>query len=195
MKTLKCQMCGKSDATKDEMEFELVGIKKPTKKYYHKNCYEKHLEHKKFKEAERLELDKLVEVIKGIYGVYQLPNQAYPYLQDLRNGNKFFGKYDYKYKKGYSYDLIAETFEFCSDTIEYWNTKKNFGGFTNALRYGLAIVCDKLSVVENRRKEREKQIRMIDKHIEKVDADENEFVSSYKKKEKVKTDITDFLDD
>lgn len=192
LRTIKCQRCGISDTTKEELEFELVGAKN-TKKYYHKDCYVEHLKDKEFKEIERQELDKLVEVIKEIYGVKTIPNSAYPFLQDLRNGNKFFGKYDYKYKQGYTYDLIAETFNFCSDTIEYWNGVKSFNGFVSALRYGLAIVCDKLSIVENRRKSQERQQLLIDKHLEKVNV-EDEFTTGFKKKEKTNIDITDFLD-
>lgn len=190
---VKCQHCKVTDTPKDEMAFEMVGEKKPTRKNYHKHCYQEHLKDKAFKEQERQELDKLVDVIKEIYGVKTIPNSCYPYLQDLRNGTKFFGKNDYKYKQGYTYELIAETFNYCSDTIEYWNARKSFNGFTSALKYGLAIVCDKLSVVEQRKLAREKQQLLIDKHIEKVE-DEQEFVSAYKKKKKASNDITDFLD-
>lgn len=192
-RTIKCNKCGISDTIKDELEFELVG-EKQLKKYYHKGCFQEHLKDKVFKAQERVELDKLVEVIKDIYGVKLIPNGVYPFLQDLRNGNKFFGKHDYKYKEGYTYDLIAETFSYCSDTIEYWNAKKSFNGFSHALRYGLAIVCDKLSIVEQRRKQREKQKQLINIHLENADAEDNEFETSYKKSKKSNADITDFLD-
>lgn len=195
VRTLKCQRCGVSDTVKEDMKVEYVGAKN-TPKRYHESCYEEHLKEKAFKDAERKEMDKLVEVIKQIYGVKTIPNNAYPYLQDLRNGTKFFGKYDYKYKDGYTYDLIAETFDFCSDTIEYWNARKKFDGFTNALRYGLAIVCDKLSIVEQRRKQREKNKQAIEKHLENVNDEDQIFESSFKKKTPSKRgDITDFLDD
>lgn len=176
------------------MKVEYVGAKN-TPKYYHESCFEEHLRDKAFKEQERKELDELIEVIKDIYGVKTIPNNAYPYLQDLRNGTKFFGKYDYKYKEGYSYDLIKECFLYCSDTIEYWNARKSFNGFTNALRYGLAIVCDKLSIVEQKRKDREKQRQMIEKQIENMQGDEHIFESNFKKKKPSKHDITDFLGD
>lgn len=192
MRLVKCQKCGISDTPKDQMEFEEIGAKK-TKKYYHKDCFQDHLKDKEFKEQERVELDKLVELIKSIYGVKAIPNPCYPYLQDLRNGTKFFGKFDYKYKQGYTYDLIAETFDYCTDTIEYWNGRKNFSGFSSALRYGLAIVCDKLSVVEQRRKDRERQQRLIEAQVEQEQANSQEFKTSFKKK-KSNTDITDFLD-
>lgn len=184
-----------SDTVKEEMEVEYVGAKNLPKRY-HKGCYQEHLKEKAFKEIERQEMDKLVEVIKKIYGVKTIPNNAYPFLQDLRNGTKFFGKYDYRYKEGYSYDLIAETFEFCSDTIEYYNARKSFNGFTNALRYGLAIVCDKLSIVEQRRKQREKNKKAVEIHLDNVNEEDQIFETNFKKKSPSKRgDITDFLDD
>lgn len=194
MKQAMCQLC-KIKALKEDMEFEMVGTKTPLAKYYHKGaCWETRLKEKAFNEIESKELDDLVEIIKEIYGVKLIPSNSYPFLQALRNGTKFFGKNDYKYKQGYSYDLIAETFNYVSESIEYANRTKSFNGFNNALRYGLAIVCDKLSVVEQRRNLREKQSILIDKHLESIES-EDEFVSSYKKKDKSKSDITDFLDD
>lgn len=194
-KIAKCQYCDLKDTMKEDMEFEMVGTKKPVPKYYHKECWEKHLEDKAFKEVERLELDKLVEVIKEIYGIKVIPNNAFPYLQNLRNGTKFFGKYDYSYKKGYNYALIADTFEYCSESIDYANANKSFNGFTNALRYGLAIVCDKLSVVEQRKATREKQRHLIELHHSNEKEVEEDFETSYKKPKKSNADITDFLDD
>lgn len=193
-RNIKCQQCLVSDTPKDEMKFDLVG-KNQTKKYFHHECYDTYLKEKAFKEKERVELDGLVEVIKEIYGVKQLPHSVYPFLQELRNGTRFFGKYDYKYKQGYSYALIAETFNFCSETIEFWNANKKFNGFSNALRYGLAIVCDKLSIVEQRQKQRESQKVKLDKYVEKMEEDGQEFESSYQKPSKSKNDISDFLDD
>ena len=78
---LKCQRCGVADTEKDELEFDLVGEKKPVKKYYHKSCYQEHLKDKEFKAKESKELDELIEVIKDIYGVKVVPNTIYPFLQ------------------------------------------------------------------------------------------------------------------
>jgi hypothetical protein len=189
--TRKCQWC-KEEGLATDMTFEMSNAKKPVKKFYHMDCHADYLKDKEFKKKEAEELDVLVEKIKEIYGAKAVPSSIYPYLQDLRNGTKFFGKYDYKYKGGYSYDLITETFDYCSETIEYWNAKKNFNGLTSALKYALAIVCDKLQVVENRRKQREKQRLLIEKHIENVEGENQEFETTYKKK---KTDDFDFLDD
>jgi uncharacterized protein YlaI len=192
-KTRKCQFC-KAQGHVDDMTFEMTTGKRPVKKFYHNECYKNYLKDKEFKAKEAVELDKLVEKIKEIFGAKAIPSSIYPYLQDLRNGTRFFGKHDYKYKQGYTYDLITETFDYCSETIEYWLSVKNFNGLTSALKYSLAIVCDKLQVVENRRKQREKQRALIEKHIENVDVENQEFISSYKKKNDATSNL-DFLDD
>lgn len=189
---LKCQWCKVTDATKDEMVAERVGKQN---KYYHKDCYQKYLEDKAFKEKERIELDELVEVIKRIYGVKTLPTSVYPFLQQIRNGEELMGRgRQKKRKEGYSYSLIAEAFDYCSDTIEYWLSQKSFNGFLQAFRYGLAIVVDKLPVVEKRRRQREMSQAMIEKHIEQVEASDLVFESNYKKKSS-DVDISEFLDD
>lgn len=191
-------MCGVDDTHMDEMKFEMVGVKKPMKKFYHSNCFEKHLVEKEFRAKEQVEKDELTEVIKHIYGVKEVPRQAFPLLEAMRNGQPVFGKKQNmgkRYKEGYSYTLIKETFEYCSDTIEYWNSVKNFNGFMGAFKYALSIVIDKIYIVEQRAENRRKQELMMNKHVDAVDVEEHEFVNSYKKKEKPNTDITDFLDD
>lgn len=196
--TRKCQVCKLDDTNKDDMEIVSVDVgTKKVNKFYHKDCYEEFLKDKKFKEKEREELDKLVDVVMNIYGIKSIPNSIYPYFQDLRNGTRFFGKDNRKYKEGYTYELIAETFEYCSDTIEYWNSRKDFNGTTGAIKYGLAIVCDKLHFVEQRRKRRENQKQLLDIHVKniKTDIDEHEDDNNYKKPTRNKGDFTDFLDD
>lgn len=195
-RTVKCQYCEVSDTPKEDMVFEVVG-KNNTKKYYHGGtCYEQFLKEKEFKAKERAELDSLVETIKEIYGVKIVPHQIFPFLNELRNGTRFFGKYDYKYKEGYSYSLIEDTYRYCIDSIEKSTRTKDFrNGFLGAFKYGLAIVCDKLAIVEKRNLAKESSKNRIDKHLEKMDDTGQEFETSYKKPQKAKTDITDFLED
>lgn len=202
--TRKCQYCKLDDTNKDEMTLVVVDSgKKPINKFYHNECYEKFLKEKEFKDKEREELDNLAQVVMKIYGVKILPKNVYPYLQDLRNGTRFFGRDKKKYKEGYSYDLIAETFEHCSETIEFWNGRKSFDSLSSAIRYGLAIVCDKLHFVEQRRNRREEQRKRAEIHannaVENIisnDAnDEAEKANGYKKPKKNVKDFTDFLDD
>lgn len=195
-KTRKCQIC-KGEGLFEEMKVEFVGKTKPVPKYYHETCHEEHLKDKAFKEVEQREKDELNEVIKKIYGVKEVPKQAWTLLEKLRGGNPVFGKKQQigkRYKQGYKYPLIKETFEHCSETIEYWNGVKNFEGFMGAFKYALTIVIDKIYFVEQRATEREKKNALIEKHIEELEAEEQTYESNYKKKTS-NTDITDFLDD
>lgn len=194
--TRKCQWC-KKEGILDDMTFEMVGKTKPVKKFFHKICHEEYLKDKKFKEKELMELDELVNTIKNIYGVKELPRTAYTLLQNLRNGERVFGNRQQvgkRYKQGYKYSLIKDTFEYCSDTIEYWNSVKNFDSFMSAFKYALTIVIDKIYYVEQREIEKEKKKRMIEKHLQEV-TDSGIFESSYKKVSKNTADISDFLDD
>ena len=196
-KTRKCQYCKIDDTLKEDMEFEMVGIKKPVAKFYHKDCFQKHLEDKAFKEEERKKKDELNEVIKEIYGVKEVPNSAWVLLEKLRNGEPIFGprqKMNKRYKEGYDYILIKETFEYCSDTIEYYNGLKDFNGFMGAFKYALSIIIDKIYIVEKRMQEKEHQRTLMKKHEIEVDMDVSSH-SNYKKPSKSNTDISSFLDD
>jgi hypothetical protein len=155
------------------------------------------LEKNRVIDREILELDELRLVIQKIYGLDPLPHQAYPLLQKIRNGEPIVGKSKVgkRYKEGYSYPLIREAFEHCADTITYWNNVKDFNGFMNAFRYALAIVIDKLYVVEQRVAQRTQQKVLMEKHIERIEDVELEFETTYKKPTKNNADISDFLDD
>lgn len=194
---VKCQWC-EEKAPKSEMEFELVGKAKPVRKYYHKHCHKDFLEDKEFKRKESEELDKLKATIEDIFGIKQLPHQAYPFLQKLRNGEQVFGKQDMgkRYKEGYEFSLIEETFRHCEDTIHYWlKAKTDFDGFMGAFRYSLSIVVDKIYFVEQRVQEQKNKKKLIEKHMERVVSEEDMFETNYQKTSTTQDDIMDFLDD
>src|SRR6185312_12700724 len=139
-KTRKCQLCGIDDTLLEDMSFEEVG-KNNVKKFYHNDSFVEHRKKQDYLDKELKELDDLRVSIQKIYGIEQLPHQAYPLLQNLRMGNPVLGgrqKIGKRYREGYSYPLIQETFGYCSDTIEYWNSKKDFDGFMQAFKYALA---------------------------------------------------------
>ncbi|UUV47087.1 hypothetical protein [Bacillus phage vB_BanS-Thrax5] len=193
-KTRKCQRCKIEDTNVEDMEFEVVGEKRPLKKFYHKHCFVEHTKEKEFKAEEAEKLDKLVETLKNIYGVSTLPPQAYPFLQKLRNGEPVYGKQDVskRYKEGYDYLLIEETFDYCSETIEYYNSTKGFNGFMQAFKYALSIIIDKIYFVEQRVKDRKRAEIIAQKQMEQMEF-EQEHVSNYKKPSR-KNDISAFLD-
>lgn len=194
---VKCQFCEIKDTDRKDMEFELA-VNGKTKKYYHKDCWDKYLKHKEFLADEMAKKNELNEVLKQIYGVKEIPKQAWTLLENLRGGNPVFGakqKIGKRYREGYEYPLIKETFEHCSDTIEYWNSVKDFNGFMGAFKYALTIVIDKIYYVEQRVKERENKKALVKQHVESVNHNAQEYESNYKKPSKTKADITDFLDD
>lgn len=195
---VKCRWCDISDTPRSNMEFEVVGKKRKSRMYYHKDCYKHFLEDKKFKEQEAKELDSLRLTIEEIFGVRQLPYQAYPFLQNLRNGEQVFGgqRTGKRYKEGYEFSLIEETFRYCEDTIHYWLNRRDFKGFMNAFKYSLAIIIDKIYFVEQRVESQKSNMRMLEQHVEQVKAEEvNTFKSSYEKRStRTDDDILDFLD-
>lgn len=195
---VKCQYCNVKDTDRDDMEKEVVGKKNKTNKYYHKDCYEKFLVDKKFKEEERLEKDELVNTIMKIYNVKALPPQFYPLLESLRNGQNVFGAKQNtgkRYKQGYSYKLIEKTYIYCEDTIEYWNNRKSFESLIGALKYGLAIIINKIYKVEQIEKDEESKRIMMENQLNSIDNGEYlDFDSNYKRKND-DSDITDFLED
>lgn len=185
---VKCRWCGEK-AERESMIFEEKNNKKL---YFHNECYPDYLKDKEFKEQERKEKDELVETIKRIYDVQDLPRQVYPFLEDLRNGNPVFkgqqpGK---RYKQGYKYSIIKETFEYCEDQIRYALQNKDFDGFMNAFKYGLAIVVDKIYKVDKMIESRNRQ-----KAIESTSTFVPEFEMAYNRKAKNENDISEFLDD
>lgn len=195
-KTRKCMRCKIEDTNVEDMEFEIVGEKRPLKKFYHKHCFVEHQQEKQFKAEEAEKLDKLVETLKKIYGVKTVPPQAYPFLQKLRNGEPVYGKQDCskRYKEGYDYLLIEETFDYCSETIEYYNGTKGFNGFMQAFKYALSIIIDKIYFVEQRVKDRKRAEIMAQKQMEQMDLEGDFEVKTNYKKPTHKNDISDFLD-
>lgn len=196
-KTRKCQFCNVDDTLMEEMEFDMIGVKKPVKKFYHKGkCWDAYLKDKEFRAKEQREKDELNETLLKIYGVKEIPKQAWTLLSALREGNPVFGskqKTTKRYKEGYDYPLIRETFDYCSDTIEYYNSVKPFDGFMSAFKYALSIIIDKIYFVEQRRIQREQQKQLLDTYV--ANANSQEFESNYKKPKKSNTDISNFLDD
>ena len=143
-KTRKCNWCKKDDTKPEDMEFVLMGKKKPVKKFYHKGeCWDEFQKDKAFKEKEAQEKLELVETIMRIYKVKELPRQVYPFIEGIRNGTPVMqgqqaGK---RYKQGYSYSLIKATYDFVEDTLLYYHENKDdFDGFMNEFKYNNSLV-------------------------------------------------------
>lgn len=142
MARVKCVFCEEYD--------DKVIMTNLKKRYIHKEClieYEKDII---FKEREKKELDRLIDYIKEVHNIKVVPNTFYPFIQDLRNGNNRRGRIigEKKFKKGYEYNVIRYTYRKHKGNIEWAIRNKSFNGSFAMLKYTIAIITDKISIVE-----------------------------------------------
>lgn len=190
---VKCVWCGgKSDKDVMLVAEEKQTGKRSVRKYCHQECFDLYQQDKAFKEAEQKALDELVEVIKRIHCIPMIPQKFYPYLQQLRNGSIRVRNTERRYKKGFEYDLIAEAYKYCEPAIHEAKSRIVFDSLFGELRYGLAIVSDKIMFVKKRNEKIKNQMKQIEKHIESSIEDFGVEVKF--KKKKASNDISDFLD-
>lgn len=197
---LICRWCGEK-SPRPEMKKVTTGNKTKVNKYYHKeNCYEEFLAEEEFKKQEQEKRDSLYNTVMDIYGFKALPNSFYVQIEGLRHGNRVFktqnmGK---RYREGYDYDLIEETYLESKDAIEWSMRNKAFTNSANALNYGLSIIINNIYGVEKNRERRESREHMeqIAENV-KLDVNEeipyDEFETSYKPKDK-EEDFFDIFD-
>lgn len=188
---LKCRWCGES-SPRPEMKKVVTGKKTKVNKYYHKDeCYDEFIAEEEFKKVEQEKRDSLYKVVMEIYNTKALPNSFYIQIEGLRHGNRVFktqnmGK---RYREGYDYDLIEETYLESKDAIEWSLKNKAFVNLGNALNYGLSIIINNIYGVEKRRERMESREHMeevaenvkLDNHGETIFDD---FETSYKPKKK-----------
>jgi hypothetical protein len=195
---VKCRYCDIKDTEREEMKVEVHTTDggNTQRKYYHIDCYPKYKVEKEFKEKEYEQLVKLVDTILEVHKIKNIPNQFYPFIQDLRNGTVLFGKNKKRYKDGYPYSLIAKTYEFCRESIEYWKKNKDFDSTMGELKYCWAIINDKINVVK--KKEEKKSFQKAKSEAEQKEQQKNGTVNhhakvvEFKKKQR-EDDISDFL--
>ena len=94
-----------------------------------------------------------------------------------------------RYREGYDYDLIEETYEESRDAIEWSLQNKAFVNLGNALNYGLSIIINNIYGVEKRRERIESREHMeeIAENVKLENQGEvvfDEFETTYKPKEK-----------
>jgi hypothetical protein len=157
MRKVKCRACLQFD-DKEKM------VKEDKAGYFHEGeCYEKYLRHKQFKEKENAELDELYITIKEIYGLEIVPKQLFPLLQDIRNGNVNNRGKVKKYKQGVPYRIINEAYLMAKNDIQKARTYKQFTSTLGELKYGLAIVMDRINEIAKRKRKAEQSMSNIDK--------------------------------
>lgn len=188
MALVKCQLC----LSKEDKSLMI----KESKGYYHeKGCHAAYLQDKEFKRIERGKKDKLAEKIAEVYeldSIQLIPSQFYPYLEDLRNDSKLFGKLGKSYKNGIPYEGISYTYEYCKEKIREVHRTKEFKNFQMELRYGLAIIKNNLIDARDHaiQQKRIKELSNIEKEKQLYAPESNTII--YKSKES-KNNITDYL--
>lgn len=204
-RAVKCQQCDIKE-TFDESTFTVVEKEsdsgRKTRKYFHNECLNKYIQEEQEKDREKESLDRLVEVAGQIHDApkppnlaHQMPRDWYHYIQDWRNGTQRYTRgFKKKFKQGIPYDVIADAYKLSRDGIKWSKMDKQFKDFKSEVRYGLAIVNNK---IPDALKKAER-----DKHMERVkEAREREELENMKyeretvfQKKKADYDISDLLD-
>ena len=188
MAKVKCKFCNIQD--------EKTSMTKVDSRYVHNDCLDEYNSEIEFKKKEHKDLAKLMEYIKKVHNIEVIPNQFYPFIQDLRNGNARRGKIigTQKYKEGYSYYVIALTYKYIKPQIKWAIRNKNFNGSSSMLRYTYAILVDKISVVNKKLIRKQEKDASEDSAIKHVQETVGSFGgTSYKYKKQKKTDISKLL--
>lgn len=193
---LKCQWCG-DKSVKEEM---VQVTKGKVNKYYHASeCYDEFLAEEKFKQVEAEQKDSLSRTVMDIYDVKALPPSFYMRIEGLRHGNQVFNKQRMgkRYREGYTYDLIEETYKDSRDAIEWSLRNKAFVNMANALNYGMSIIINNIYNVERKRDAvaSKNHFRELSENTEEFDDIDIEFDNSYKKNTDTDEDFFAMLDE
>ncbi|WP_215085467.1 hypothetical protein [Exiguobacterium sp. s78] len=199
MALVKCKWC--SEKVDKEAAFVIEkqtdkllknGQTKVLRTYLHDECVDAYFEDKAFKEREQKQLDSLRDTILQVHGLRpeDLNRQFYQLLQDIRNGN-MIGRKRTNYKGGTEYRIIEKAYLIAESDINWIKLKKSFDSTLGELKYGLAIVRDKLKVARERDRA-EKQLNKVAKAS--LQSGIVPGINNYKKPEQEELDITDFLD-
>lgn len=169
------------------------GKPKMLRSYFHEDCIDKHLESEEKKIIEQEQLDSLIRKVIDIHSIRKedVPRQFYIDIQDIRNGHRFGSRKNVSSKGGTPYHVIEMAYDQARHHIEYAKLQKSFESCHGELRYGLAIMRDKMPLVRQRELERIRAKKAAKKQLKEKVFDSIE--SNYKNK-KYENDISDFLD-
>jgi hypothetical protein len=182
----KCKACLQFD-DKELMIKEKEG-------YFHiGTCHNKYKDHKRFLEREKVEWNELFETVKKINNLAVIPSRFIADLQRIRNGNQdSLYRNNIHYKKGIPYRVIKEAYERAERDIQWSIQNKQFTNTYNQLKYGLAIVVEKINDVVNelRRKKKAEQKQEMVHDFQSVLIEEVKYINN----QQDDNDISQFLD-
>lgn len=188
MATRVCKHCKKRDDINN-----FIAIKKDENKnkaYYHVKCYEEYNLQREQIEIDNKEKDNLVKTVCEIYNIAisSIPTDYFVSLSNLRNGDALYGKKS-KSKEGYSYKVIEYTYKKYGNYLKGLKNTKNFKSIRSELKYGLAIIADKIYYIN-----KQYQNYIKDKEINIKKELKQNYVNNYdKNKTKNDSDISSFL--
>lgn len=161
-----CKKCKLKDTKMSAMEKTVDG-------YYHKGkCYEEYVEEKEFKVRESEQLDELVKEIARIHSIdYRLiPTEIYStVIMPFRNDGVINNRLQKRYKEGFDYETIIETYLYCETKIATAISKKaQSGGFKSLaaeMKYAFAIVKNNVENMLRAKKRTARQKMTTEKTI------------------------------
>jgi hypothetical protein len=202
---VKCQEClEKQEFNEESMTFieKVSDSGRKTRKYFHTECLNKYNEKQEFLDKEQKLLDELVEVAGDIHEApkppnmsYQMPRVWYHMIQDIRNGtNRYTRGFKKKYKKGIPYSIIIRAYKMSKDAIKWSKMDKQFKEIGGEVRYGLAVVSNKIPDALKKAEREEHAEKIARAKQEKMMQEQHEEREVSYKKKKSSYDISDFLD-
>jgi hypothetical protein len=167
------------------------GSKKMARKYFHSNCYEKHMEDQHFKKVEADELKDLYEYVLEIHGFKQLDARMLEKIQDLRNGSiKIKGKKYTKYKEGVKYSLMLQTYQAIRSRVDYIKNSQSFNTEWNEFSYIFGTMLKNINQVSTYNKRNKASSKTAN---EQTRTDIEVQVSKKTVNKKDELDISEFL--
>jgi len=192
---VKCQHCSERS---DKNTMIVVEVRETSRgvrrKYCHKRCEAAYRAKQEFLNKEKKEFGELISVIKKIHGIEIVPQQFFPYLQRLRNGTVHIRNTERKYKEGFDYKLISQTYIYVQKQIDDAKRRIQFESTLNELKYCLAIVQDKIHHVKRMKEkwQRQKVLEKAQQEMRDTTTLYHEREYQYHKRESGK-DISNFL--
>lgn len=161
-----CQLCKKKDTDKKEMS--TIDNKKG---YFHSHCIDAENERQAFLDREREEKDSLVDEIVRIHklsGRQSIPPRFYSdVLEPFRSDNVVRQKINKRYKEGFDYKTILDTYLYLeSNKIKAFLTKKELSegngivSIFGELKYVFKIVSNNIeNMIRAKRKKQNSKVR------------------------------------
>lgn len=194
----KCKCCGKKLITTEAFYI----VKNNKREYY---CSEKEFdEYIRNKNKEKYGWNELCDFVKidvlGYDSVQQLPKFLIQRLQDIRNGTTTEPEVGrvVRYKEGYEYEIILETFKECLEDIKFWAGKKSFKTERSRINYIMTIIENHIGEIYEKKKcENQRLDKVINQQFKDLDVINMDYKPVELKKNNTpkKVNLMDLLDE